>query len=466
MEINIPMISVLSAAAVMTMPLKTLLSVFAFSNILEPSQQVDLELDWSNLDLSAVYGQDFEPHTELVSLDLSRNSLSSIFPGTFCDTRLEVLDVRNNALQEIPDLCCLSDTLALQYLAANSISRIQGVHCLTSLHYLDLSQNLITDPFVEPLPPNLQQLFLDDNPITNWSTLNTFPEVLESNYLRSCNIINDIIQNWTLPPNLKSLNLAFNKLSEFPVLDSVASNLTMLKLKQNELIFTPIELFTSMHNLEECHLQYNKLQIFPVPTEPLAIRIFKLYGNIIPAIQSDFARFYPNLSELHLQDNHIITLPDTFPSTITTLLLHSNLIQNTGTSLRNLPQLSKLTLQRNELSSWPDLSWSTLNIKEINLESNNIISIPTDALSQASKLRILSMSNNSLTVFPNITSTRDSLRNLDLQFNFIGNIPEDNLLSFSTSPVLQLRGNNLYTIPSLCQYNVRGIGKRIIILKA
>ena len=466
MEMNIPVISVLSATAVMTMPLKILLSVFVFITMLETSQQVVSELNWSNQNHSAVHGADFGQYTELISLDLSKNSLPSIIPGTFCDTRLEVLDVSNNALQEIPDLCCLNDTLALLYLAANSISRVQGVHCLTSLHYLDLSHNLIADPFAEPLPPDLQRLLLDGNVITNWFTLHTFPEVLESISLESCNIVDDIAQNWTLPPNLKSLNLTDNKLSEFPAVDSVASNLTMLNLKQNKLTTTPIALFTSMHNLETCYLQRNKLRVFPVPTEPLAIRIFSLHSNNIPDIQSDFARFYPNLSELHLQDNHIITLPDTFPSTITTLLLHINLIQNTGTSLRNLPQLSKLTLQRNELSTWPDLTWSTYNIEYINLNSNNIIIIPIDALNQASKLRIFFMSNNSLTVFPDITSTKDSLCKLDLQFNFIGNIPEDNLLPFSTSPVLQLRGNNLHTILNLCQYNVRGIGKRVIILKA
>ena len=458
MEMNIPVISVLSATAVMTMPLKILLCVFVFITMLDTSEQVVSELNWSNQDHSAVHGADFEQYTELISLDLSKNSLSSIFPGTFCDTRLEVLDISNNALQKIPDLCCLNDTLALLLLATNSISRVQGVHCLTSLHYLDLSHNLITDPFAEPLPPNLQRLLLDDNPITNWSTLHIFPEVLESISLCSCNIIDDIAQNWTLPTNLKSLNLTNNKLSEFPAVDSVASNLTILKLEQNKLTSTPIELFTSMHNLETCHLQYNKLRVFPVPTQPLAIRIFKLYGNDIPAIQSDFARFYPNLSELRLQDNYIITLPDTFPSPIKILILHSNLIQNTGTSLVNLPQLSKLNLERNDLNAWPDLTWSTYNIKHINMNSNNIISIPTDALIQASKLRIFSMSNNSLTVFPNITSTRDSLCKVDLQFNFIGNIPEDNLLPFSTSPVVQLRGNNLHTIPDLCQYKVRGIG--------
>ena len=73
-----------------------------------------------------------------------------------------------------------------------------------------------------------------------------------------------------------------------------------------------------------------------------------------------------------------------------------------------------------------DLTWSTYNIEYINLNSNNIIIIPIDALNQTSKLRIFFMSNNSLTVFPNITFTKDSLRNLDLQFNFIGNIPSDN----------------------------------------
>ena len=219
--------------------------------------------NWSNV-LSAVYEEDLEQYEELISSDLSKNNLPSIVPGTFCDTHLEVLDVSNNALQEIPDLCCLNDTLALLYLAANSISCIQGVHCLTSLHYLDLSHNLITDPFVEPLPPNLQRLLLDGNPITNWSTLHIFPEVLESISQESCNIINDIAQNWTLPPNLNSLNVTRNMLPEFPVVDYMASKLNILKLRPNDLTAIPIGLFTSMSNLDIYQLQYNNLKVFPL----------------------------------------------------------------------------------------------------------------------------------------------------------------------------------------------------------
>ena len=399
----------------MAIHLKTLMCVLMSTRISETSQSVVSDLDWSNQDLSAVYGQDLKQYTELISLDLSKNSLLSIVPGTFCDTRLEVLDVSNNALQEIPDLCCLNDTLALLYLAANSISRVQGVHCLTSLHYLDLSHNLITDPFDEPLPPNLQQLILDDNPITNWSTFHIFPEILESISLQSCNIINDMAQNWTLPPNLNSLNLTRNMLSEFPAVESVAANLNILKLGDNNLKIIPIALFSSMHHLNRFQLEHNNLGVFPVPTGPLAIKTLSLHSNKISSIPSDFAQFYADLFHLYLYDNYIITLPDILPSAIITLKLHSNFIQNTGTSLKNLPQLRKLFLQRNELNTWPDLTWSTHNIKEIILDRNNIISIPTDALNQASKLCIFSMSNNSLTMFPNITSTKDSLLHLDLQ---------------------------------------------------
>ena len=441
----------------MAIQLKMLMCVTMSTRMSETSQSVVSALDWSNQDLSTVNGDDLEEYTELTSLDLSKNSLPSILPGTFCDTCLEVLDVSNNALQEIPDLCCLNDTLALLLLATNSISHVQGVHCLTSLHYLDLSHNLITDPFVEPLPPNLQQLLLDGNPITYWSTLHTFPEVLESISLYSCNIINDIAKNWILPHNLKSLNLTRNMLSEFPAVDTMASNLNILKLGENNLTTIPIALFSLMHKLDRFQLQDNNLGVFPVPTEPLAIRTFSLHSNKISSIQSDFAQFYPDLCELYLFDNHIITLPHILPSTITNLKLYNNFIQNTGSSLMNLPQISKLNLHRNELNTWPDLTSSIYSIEYINLNGNNIISIPTDALSQASKLRIFSMSSNSLTFFPNITSTKDSLIHLDLQLNFIDNIPEDHLSSFSTSPVVKLRGNNLHTIPNLCQYNVSDI---------
>ncbi|KAF7664988.1 hypothetical protein LDENG_00159380 [Lucifuga dentata] len=312
---------------------------------------------------------------------------------------------------------------------------------------------------------------------------------------------------WTLPAHAFTSLHALQEL----ILKSVANGSS--QLAGNSLTDISKDAFAGLMELKVLTLQNNQLKqshvwrldanfIARLPAASFrglaSLHHLWLDDNVLAEVPARALSGVPALQALTLALNNISHVPDRALASLTQLVvlhLHDNQIHTLGQRcFDGLHSLETLDLSSNRLNSFPAAIRSLSNLREINLQNNNISAVPEHAFTRNPSLEIINIRNNplhavgqssfqllpelqtlflsgtsSITTFPDFTGTNGlqtlsvtgshisvvpgtvceelpNLQSLDLSHNLIQILP-----NFSRCKKLQnvnLRHNYIRVIPS------------------
>ncbi|KAH8253160.1 hypothetical protein KR032_003878 [Drosophila birchii] len=144
---------------------------------------------------------------------------------------------------------------------------------------------------------------------------------------------------------------------------------------------------------------------------------------------------------------HLERVP-VLPGYVQTLQLANNKLNDTTVlEIRNLSNLTKLTLKRNLLEVIPKFT-GLVGLKHLVLSNNHISLISSEALAVLPALRTLDLSRNQIhSIEANSFPKPNSLVHLILSFNEIANVHENSLEDLKNLTDLELTNNRLSSLP-------------------
>lgn len=297
-------------------------------------------LDLSSCELEVLH-EDFATLTELYTVNLADNKLSSL-PLSLSELKnLTFIDLRNNAFEKIPDVLYTMELKSIN-LSFNQLKRIENLPF--SIRVLNLSNNEISDIGSEiggllelrTLNAANNHIHTVDNGIVHLENLEILN--LSGNYLKN-------IPDLSLIPDLLQLNLAENMLTELPNL--AESTVERLDLSTNQFEFLH---FSGMEDLEELTLDDNPLEDLQLE-EGFApyLNAFSADGCALEVFPDLEAKKY--ITTLCLSGNEICDIPDSIVDFV--LLENFDIDDNDITLLPNcldkLESLKKFYIKGNPL---------------------------------------------------------------------------------------------------------------------
>ncbi|KAK3610727.1 hypothetical protein CHS0354_028120 [Potamilus streckersoni] len=209
----------------------------------------------------------------------------------------------------------------------------------------------------------------------------------------------------------------------------------------------PAELLLS-HSISQLYLDYNDIVLLPEnfwSCFPL-LELFSAIGNNLISLPDEFEKV-PNLSKVYLNENKLESLPDSICK-----LRHLKCLKLTGNLLVTLPKefgeisaLETLCLEENKLTKLPGTLGLLGSLQHLELESNNISELPL-GIGRLLSLEVLNLSNNKLDELPDTFGDMPRLKIVELSSNHIEFLPS-NFESVQTLQKLYLDNNVLRTLP-------------------
>ncbi|XP_053318652.1 malignant fibrous histiocytoma-amplified sequence 1 [Spea bombifrons] len=299
---------------------------------------------------------------------------------------VEVLNLGNNALEEVPDglQSLATGNLHVLILRRNKFLNVpSAVYELGRLTELDMSHNRLTClTEAVGLLSQLKKLCLSHN------QLQTLPRVIG-----------------TLM-HLEELDVSFNRINYLPDTMQGLPRLRTLDLDHNDLFSFPQQLL-HLPSLEELDFSGNKM-----------------LGSNCSGSLPDGIRSMQSLKVLWLSSTGLSTLPDSFCDIVS---------------------LESIMLDNNNLCSLPERFGSLQKLRMINLSSNSFKDFPC-ALLELEGLEELYMSRNKLSVVPEELSRLCKLVTLWLDNNVIRYLP-DSIVELTFLEELVLQGNQIAILP-------------------
>lgn len=372
----------------------------------------------------------------LLSLNMSNNFLADI-PARFahlCNLRnlklnLNQLHTLHSNFGKLKNLTTLN--LSLNYFEVYP----ECVNDLTALQELDLSYNDLNS-----IPASIGKL-------TKLAKLN-----LCSNKLRGL-----------LPPALKRLGA----LKRLDIRYNVITNIDVLGLLPNLEV-----LYASKNDISQFSDKMESLRLLKFDRNPVTtlefeillpmLTVLDLSKAKIAAIPSEFLLKIPNIENLVLDKNHIVTLPEELGTLkkLSHLSIYDNNIQTLPSSIGQLSALQYLDLHLNNIGSLPAELWQLGRLTFLNVSSNILEEFPlldtrSSRVNVASKpplsssLASLFLADNRLKeeVFEAI-SLLVNLKYLNALYNDFVEVPEGALAPLVNLLELHLSGNNLTKLPA------------------
>ncbi|WP_045217042.1 leucine-rich repeat domain-containing protein [Desulfonatronovibrio magnus] len=232
---------------------------------------------------------------------------------------------------------------------------------MEELLVLNASQLDITDLTGLEYAVNLNQLYLNNNNVSNLSAL----AELES---------------------LTHLHLWNNNISDSSLSDlSKLESLTFLHLGSN-ISISDVSALGNLLNLQELHLSFNNISNISALTNLASLHTLNLWGNNISDISA--LSSLENLHSIQLGDNNIVDISALAQlASLHSLYLRGNDIREIS-YLSNLENLNLLDLSANQISNISHLSGLN-SLVYLNLENNNISDIsPLSGLTELKDLFI------------------------------------------------------------------------------
>ncbi|CAG0890232.1 unnamed protein product [Darwinula stevensoni] len=401
-------------------------------------------------------------------LYLGKNGLGDIHPQAFVSQPLSLLSLEGNSLTMVPEGIKSLPLLVSLHLSRNSISDLPpGSLCSdrSKLQILGLEGNHLTE-FPSPGLQScfsLVQLNLGGNyiPHVNQSHFGSWSYNLETLLLRNNKITSLERRSFSSLPRLRDLSLSFNRITDIPpeAFADLAINLQRLDLSfalggtptfpkdslsllralewlcldNNDIMDVPLDSLRYLGNLRYLNLEYNRIKTLPVGV-----------------FNHNVHRF---LVDLRLSVNSITEiLTDTFRGLIAlrSILMASNRITVVRSSaFRQLPQLAFLTLANNDIVRLEPKSFVDLPMMErLDLQDNFLSQLSLNAFVNVSVLSeslLLNLSSNHLESLTPGTSCQVTV--LDLSHNYLARIPKEALEQCKHSLTkLYLRENRIQAV--------------------
>lgn len=315
---------------------------------------------------------------------------------------IEVLNLGNNSLQELPEgLGSTLTKLRILILRRNKFNSVPSpIFQLSHLAELDLSHNCLSH-FSEDIEhlKRLKKLCVSHNKIQ---------------YLPS---------QIGMLQAVEEVDVSFNELRDFPRSFTQLKKLRTLDVDHNKLQNFPPELL-ALSDLEELDCSGNKLEGLP--------------GNIT-MLQS--------LKILWLSSTHISSLPETFCDlqNLESLMLDNNSLAALPRSFGKMQKLKMLNLSSNSFEDFPQVILTITSLEELYLSRNRLSFLP-DEVGQLSNLANLWLDNNRITFLPDSIVKLEKLEELVLQGNQIAILP-DNFGKLTKVNIWKVKDNPLIQPP-------------------
>ncbi|ELT96738.1 hypothetical protein CAPTEDRAFT_196650 [Capitella teleta] len=337
--------------------------------------------------------------------------------------------------------------------------------------YLILSKNNITAVDIFPVSPNLEDLNLRYNSLTEFPQMINVSGTLERLLLTQNNIMHIKPERLACLSHLISLDLKENNLHHFPDVAGL-NEFANLDLLRNNFTEFP-ELKNIGQTLIQLILGYNKITNLDSLTLMPEINSINLESNSF-AIDSCFLHFFPIVTSVNFGSNTINVWPDFSNATrITNLILSQcELRQVPTSSLAHLP-LESLIISHNKID-WqhvediyiPTLAildmksgileviprWKNLSksLKILRLGGNRILTLEDSDLDNYHALTELHLSNNLITSMPYLWNNGMKLTILNLSKNLITSVTLKQLEPIRNCTSLSLNGNKMKDLPNIC----------------
>lgn len=321
----------------------------------------------------------------------------------------------------------------------------------SSMRTLDISGNLLSAFNLQDLAflTNLQHLSLANNYLsdriidqqTNLANL----EVLN---LKAVNLTTAPQTLLHSLPNLRSLDISFNRIGSLLTGAFVKSDrLEELMLNNCKLKFIDADAFSNAKRLRKLDLSFNDLETIPEKF-PTNITSINLFGNSLLTLPN-FRMISVNLVHLDISENGLHALDfQRIPGTSLTRLNFRN------NQLKEFPVLATLETEHKDFVGTMTLMASTgdekvlqnpvgFALEELDFSANLISSID-QIISGFQNLTILNLSNNKISsVLSFCLSDLPRLLRVDLSGNLLTVLPNRTFLRLPRLKVLNLSGNRL-----------------------
>ena len=342
----------------------------------------------------------------LNNLDINNNKITEFPPDILKLKKLTTLNLQNNDLNSIPNTLGLMNSLVRLNIEGNPLKRLVGKmrNCSTEelKNYL---KSRITEQDLENTPMTKEDLYdINDNNdnLNNIIIKNIYNNGLNMKEMNLKNLPIEEMQNCIQKNSLNKIDFSSNQINDI-------NNLTYV--------------LNRIESITELNLSKNIIETFPL---------------IILSL--------PNLSILNISKNKITKFPyDEFTST-------------------NLSQikcnLTFLDISFNFLNKFPDVIGLFQNLSELNLASNNIISIDNILNMKLMELDILNLSDNKIEKLPNkLYKIIPKLKSFLVSNNNLRDIPSDvcllknlNNVNFYGNQIRRLRNDALTSASALLNY--------------
>ena len=475
----------------------------------------------------------FDQFSDLVQTDMSRCFLDKIPPTIYGLKHLREIKLSENCITELHEQVCQLDLEKL-HMADNPLNQLpESFRNLTNLKHLDISStNMKEIPFqilniasieylavrnnaIEKLPEvwekciNIKKFDMSENSLRTLPASILQLQKIEELDLRSCclsefrnvllqlrslqvlnleeNFISELPDNFQ-SLNVRTLNLRINLLNHLPDSLSAQRRLVNLDISSNRLTKFPSVIF-KLHSIKHVALCDNFISVLPEKWEGLHVVKLSLDRNplvnignsplhelkyivnlslkncLLNKIRTYFSSF-SFMSSLDISGNNITaSASSAIPPNLTRLVLNNNPLTTVPESVEQAMKLNELSLQSCGLTKIPtficflkglehlDISYNSLTylpsgmentmLTLLSLSSNPLKSL--DSLNSLTRLRQLYASACQLHMFPRVVLRLHKLIELDLCYNTFTSIPSD--IQHDNLRILSLRSNSTISLP-------------------
>ncbi|XP_072380135.1 uncharacterized protein [Diabrotica undecimpunctata] len=463
-------------------------SVFSFYSSFIPNNSLSIpnifKLNWIDTDLPVLDSNKI-PIIRSGIIDFSNNKLTSIPQNYFQSVYASVFNLSFNNFDVLSNkvfgVNSAITTIDLSFSNLKKINNEFFINCCSSnsyyyFVYVNLSHNALEElDGICTRIPQLKQLDLSSNRITNLSQIS----LLNCLYLSSYNISNNSIN--AIPPEtfqgkvpIETLDISQNNL--LLINESTFRNLkTVLRhifLRKNSISSVGSKSFGDFDYLETIDLSGNKIRnIEQYAFSNLEkIDIINLSNNAIELLES-YSFHKISVHNIDLQDNPIHYIKEKAFSNLNSLeslnLSNSAIAILENDVFFNLPNIRIIDLSTNYIFLLSNYTFRNLPVEHIYLHGNKIENISQNAFHNLQNLRYLDLSNLGISkIDPYAFNNMNSLVEVNLKNNNISNpIILDNTIKINKL-IIQLTGTvGERFISSIFLQNLTIIDSHIELLK-
>ncbi|XP_050673868.1 leucine-rich repeat-containing protein 40-like isoform X2 [Leptidea sinapis] len=387
-----------------------------------------IELNLSNNELGEL-PPDIVNLRDLKKFNISNNNLTMLPPlGEL--RKMEVLDANHNNIEELPDFYGCT-ALKEIYLANNYIKKITEEFCDQMQHLNVLN---IRDNKLEELPENvallqkLKRLDLTNNSLNklprNLGLLSQLQSIsMEGNKLSF--VRQDVIRGGTD----RMMKYLRDRMTEEVVCETryAADWPDKYTMKKSQSLMLPSRDLSSVPD-----------DVFRTASDA-EVHIIDISKNKLTAVPTGICHVRETLSQLLLSSNSIESVPPEISccTNLQYLDLGKNLITDLPMQLGDLKKLRELVISNNKLTKIPRCVYELESLEILLAAENQVteINVSSDALANLKNLAVLDLTNNSIISVPPELGNFTHLRSLELMGNCFRQ-PRHAILAKGTATIL------------------------------